>query len=369
MSPRPRRSGPRLWENGYYYIDEVIGFGESARRFRQSLGTKDPKYAHRLWERERARQWSIFYGEDVKAPTTPARFGDLIEPFVAHERDVRKAKTWKTFEQRLGRVRDAWKNPLLAEVSPASVRALEDHLSSLPRARSKATVNHYVGLVKTFFNWAIERGYFAGTNPMRSVKPHVVAQKRRGYTDAELSRILGAAGRISAESKNNASCNAARYAEEIVQLLALTGMRLGEVLELRWQNVQGGVLSISRTETKQQRDKVIPITARVGATIENLRGRDPEYVLPLDRAHKRIEVRELMHRIREMAQIPDFCFHGLRHTAAEIMVSEALGRGAGLRDVMAVLGHSRIETTLRYDHSALARMRLAAQALEDRIKP
>jgi len=96
--------------------------------------------------------------------------------------------------------------------------------------------------------------------------------------------------------------------------------------------------------------------------LASLRKESPkgEFVLPLDRSVSRIEVKRLMHRIRELSKAEDFCFHGLRHTAAEIMVSEALGRGAGLRDVMAVLGHSRIETTLRYDHSAIGRMRLDA---------
>jgi len=56
------------------------------------------------------------------------------------------------------------------------------------------------------------------------------------------------------------------------------------------------------------------------------------------------------------------------HPSAEIMVSEALVRGAGLKDVVPVLSHSRVETTFRYDHSALDRMRNVAQALEDRIK-
>lgn len=50
------------------------------------------------------------------------------------------------------------------------------------------------------------------------------------------------------------------------------------------------------------------------------------------------------------------------------MVSEALSRGAGLQDVIAMLSHSRIGTTLRCDRSAINRTRLAAQTLEDRLK-
>jgi hypothetical protein len=48
--------------------------------------------------------------------------------------------------------------------------------------------------------------------------------------------------------------------------------------------------------------------------------------------------------------------------------SEALGRGDGQDDVMRVLGHSRIETALRYDHSAMARMKKAMEALESKVE-
>jgi len=371
MSPR-RHEGPRLWKNGFYYFDQVVDFPPNETRLRYSLKTRDPKMARILWEKERARQWSIYYGDTVDTPLSPSRLGDLILPFIEHERDVRKAKTWKTFEQRLIHVKEAWGDPLLKDIGPGLVRKLEDYLSALKPPRSKATVNHYVGLIKTFFNWAIESGHFNGQNPMKAVKPYLVEQKRRGYSDAELSKILKAAAKISKDSAKSNCCHAMKYAREIVLILTLTGMRLGEVLGLRWKCVQGDRIVIPRTETKQKREKVIPITGTVAAILAGLRkvktGPGKEYVLPLDRLVARIEVKTLMQKIREISGVKDFCFHGLRHTAAEIMVSEALGRGTGLRDVMTVLGHSRIETTLRYDHSAIDRMRLAAEALEDRVK-
>ena len=46
------------------------------------------------------------------------------------------------------------------------------------------------------------------------------------------------------------------------------------------------------------------------------------------------------------------------------MVTEALGRGASLLDVMDILGHSKIETTLRYVHSNADRMGKAMEVLE-----
>jgi len=50
------------------------------------------------------------------------------------------------------------------------------------------------------------------------------------------------------------------------------------------------------------------------------------------------------------------------------MVSEALGRGVGLADVMKVLGHSQVETTLKYIHPDFERMKKAVEVLAEKAK-
>lgn len=77
--------------------------------------------------------------------------------------------------------------------------------------------------------------------------------------------------------------------------------------------------------------------------------------------------RWIIHRIRKISGISDFDFHSLRHTAATIMVSEALGKGVGLADIMKVLGHSKVDTTLRYLHDDENRMKKAIEVIEERL--
>ena len=76
----------------------------------------------------------------------------------------------------------------------------------------------------------------------------------------------------------------------------------------------------------------------------------------------------LIRKIRKYAGVEDFIFPGLRHTASTIMVSEALGRGVGLADVMKVLGHSQVETTLRYIHPDFERMKKAVEVLAEKAE-
>jgi len=145
-------------------------------------------------------------------------------------------------------------------------------------------------------------------------------------------------------------------------------MRLGQLLNLRWENVQGDQIVIRPTETKQKREQTIPISDSVKKILDGLRDdrRKDGFVLPLVRKGRGRPAwaYDAMRKIRKLSGVADFTFHGLRHTAATIMVSETLGRGVGLADIMRVLGHSRVETTLKYLHGDTDRMRKAVEALE-----
>lgn len=76
----------------------------------------------------------------------------------------------------------------------------------------------------------------------------------------------------------------------------------------------------------------------------------------------------LIRAIRKKTGISDFILHGLRHTVLTIMVSEALGKGVGLADIMKILGHSRMMTTLRYQHTDLERMKKAMRVLGKKMQ-
>lgn len=76
----------------------------------------------------------------------------------------------------------------------------------------------------------------------------------------------------------------------------------------------------------------------------------------------------VVRKIRKYPGVEDFIFHNIRHTASTIMVSEALGKGVGLADVMKILGHSQIETTMKYLHADFGRMKKAMKVLERKAK-
>jgi len=247
---------------------------------------------------------------------------------------------------------------------------LDNYLRGL--GRSNFTINHYFSLLKAMLNYAIRSGKFRGENPINEFKPYIVDQKRREYSPDELERILLAVERIEKEARGHAMIQ--KYAKRIVLLLLYTGMRLGEVLNLRWENIQDDKIVLKRTETKQKKEKIIPLTDGIKEVLDSLcdgrQGRQG-YILPLRRKSGTMKsswANSVIKKIREYSGVQDFIFHNIRHTASTIMVSEALGKGVGLADIQKILGHSSFDTTMKYLHSDFSRMKKAMKTLEKRAK-
>jgi len=113
------------------------------------------------------------------------------------------------------------------------------------------------------------------------------------------------------------------------------GMRIGEVVNLKPEDVdmQRGLIHIR--QSKGGKDRIIPILRGAKHTLRNL----PIGVGPraLQRAVNRISVKALGKRIK---------FHTLRHSCATWM----LDKGKDSRFIQQFLGHSRIQTTQIYTH-------------------
>lgn len=336
--------------------------GPERRRIRFSLHTKDPGRAQFLFEQEWKRLWAEYYG--LKSPRLQGqlRLADIIPEFITYERQVKKAKCWRIFDQRLWVINDILGNPPIIDINHKELIRLDQALK-LERKVKPYTINHYYGLLKTLFNYAIDQGKHPGPNPIKKFKAYPVDRRRRSFTDDEIFKIIKAAEIIEKEARLDTDIT--RYAKRIVIMLLLTGMRAGEVLNLKWQNIRNEKIILQRTETKQKREKIIPITSGLQKILDSVPKRKPEdRIFPFSQDGLRKYTKWIIHRIRKISGISDFDFHSLRHTAATIMVSESLGKGVGLADIMKILGHSRMETTLRYLHDDENRMKKAVEIIE-----
>jgi len=127
-----------------------------------------------------------------------------------------------------------------------------------------------------------------------------------------------------------------------------TGARQGELLRLKWQDVdlERGVAIIH--ETKNRSRKALPIT---GLAYDLLRGHskvrriDSDYVFSDSRGNPSYP-RKAWEMAVSVAELEDFRFHDLRHSAASYLAMS----GATLAEIAEVLGHKTLAMVKRYSH-------------------
>ena len=195
-----------------------------------------------------------------------------------------------------------------------------------------------------------------GSNPCRHV-PKYREEKRERYLDRdELQRL----GEVLSEAERDGSESV--HVVAAFRLLILTGCRLKEIQTLQWRFITEAGMELPDTKTGARR---IPLPAAARAVLSALpRTEGNPYVIEgkLSGSH----ITDLQHpwrRIRARAGLTDVRLHDLRHTYA----SNAVSSGMPIQMVGRLLGHSQIQTTMRYAHLADDPVRRAAEENADRL--
>jgi integrase len=121
-----------------------------------------------------------------------------------------------------------------------------------------------------------------------------------------------------------------------------TGLRKGNLLGIRWHQVDLHGRTITIPRSKGHKPLVIRIAAPLLAALSTL----PSNRQPEARVFDIRNIRRLWVAAKASANIQNLRFHDLRHTFA----THALMNGASLAELQRALGHSDIKTTMRYAH-------------------
>ena len=134
---------------------------------------------------------------------------------------------------------------------------------------------------------------------------------------------------------------------DIVSVALNAGMRRGEILKLKWDDVDlRNVLFMAR-DTKNGASRAVPINGAVREVLAGVvRRLDSQYVFCNPKGQPLKEIRHAFSSACRKAGIKDFRFHDLRHTAASFM---AMG-GVSLLAIGTILGHKTPSMTKRYSH-------------------
>jgi len=131
------------------------------------------------------------------------------------------------------------------------------------------------------------------------------------------------------------------------RLLILTGCRLGEIQTLKWAYVTLRHVELPDTKTGARR---IPLPQAARDVLDALprHSENPYVIAGKLEGRFATDFQHPWRRIRERAGLPEVRIHDLRHTYASMAVSG----GMPIQMVGRLLGHSQLQTTMRYAHLA-----------------
>ena len=245
------------------------------------------------------------------------------------------------------------RRPALA-LGHREVTAFHHSLSAKP-----VMANHVVDTLSRIWNAAEDRGDVPeASNPCRLVAKNRERKRERFLTDEEFRRL----GRVLDEAETCKGVSV--HAVAAIRLLLLTGCRKGEILNLRWSEVdlEAGELRLPDTKTGPRTISLSPEAASVLRRIPRLA--DNPFVIPGKIRGKAMRnLNDPWDIVCERAGLTDMRLHDCRHSYA----SRALALGESLPMIGKLLGHTQVETTARYAHLAEDSVKESAARVADSI--
>ncbi len=276
-------------------------FGEAKRHTFNELADK---YAPHAKDRPSLEYWRGVFGSDRLDMVTPAR--------IAEERD--KLKAGETNRR--------------------------DAVTGEAKKRSGSTVNRYLAALSVALSYGVKELQWLERNPMERVtKPAENKGRVRFLSDDERVRLLDA-------------CRPHSDLYLAVVLSLTTGARQGEIMGLRFGQIDFARQVISLHDTKNGDSRALPL---VGEAFTLLQARakvrsltDDRIFPPTARAQKAkaLDLRQPWEKALKEAEITGFHWHDLRHTAASYLAMS----GVSLVEIAKVLGHRTLQMVARYSH-------------------
>jgi integrase len=335
------RDGIFMRKGSYY-----ISFTDAKGRRRQRKVD-----AHTLTQARNLRNAELAKVEKANTmgyvPPTKDTFNQFSPRYLLHQ----KARlTPRAYERSRGIVEKHLK-PFFGTMQLASIRRgdVQRYITDRAGEVEAASVTKELNTLKHLLGLAVELE-LVPVNVARGIGakalPRVPAGRLRYLQPTELRAVL---------------TECPEWLRPIAALLAFTGMRRGEVLGLRWLDIDRKGERILLPQTKNNDARVVWLNAMACQVLDSLRAGAPtERVFPTSDSVTPENVSLAFLRACRRTGIADFRLHDLRHTAASWLRMS----GADLQDVAELLGHRDLRMTKRYSHLSAAHLSTAVKRLD-----
>lgn len=241
-----------------------------------------------------------------------------------------------------------------AKLLSRPVRANPDDEAAEAKTMAPATANKYMASLRHCFNIGRRMFSIKIENPCRDIPKLGEPRGRvRFLSDDERDALLR-------------ECRAHSPLLYTVVVVALsTGARRGELLNLRWPDIdmKRGMMTFQETKNGERRTvPIVGVAHKLLTKHRKVRRIDTDLVFPGDTG-KPIEVAKMFREACERAGIKDFRFHDLRHTAASYIAMN----GGTLAEIAEVLGHKTLQMVRRYTHLTEGHTRGVLERMNNKV--
>jgi integrase len=207
--------------------------------------------------------------------------------------------------------------------------------------RSGSTVNRYLATLSHALSFAVKERRLIDRNPVSDITRKKEPRGRtRFLSDDERTALLEA-------------CEKSDWAplHPLVLLAITTGARRGELLSLRWADVDMKASRALVRESKNDEQRTLPLAGKALEALRKLKlngSARSEWVFPNPSGHPGPfeNIDGYWYAALEAAGISNFHFHDLRHTTASMLAAQ----GCSLLEIADVLGHKTLAMVKRYSH-------------------
>jgi integrase len=274
---------------------------------------------------------------DVKRETR-VTFNELADKYVENYGTQKCFKGFKDYMIR--ELREEFGDRKLSQIGYMDLEVWRNRRRATPtisgKPRADGSVNNELAVFGHMMSKAVEWELLE-KNPFKKGKNLLLKldnQRKRFLSEPEIEALLK---------------ECPRHLKPIVETALLTGMRMGELLGLKWEQIKNGKIYLEGGMVKSGKGRQIPVNERLDMVFKEVRranGLKSEYVFCDSQSRRFYEVRSSFSGACRRAGIEDCRFHTLRHTFASHLVM----RGASLKVVQELLGHASITMTMRYAH-------------------
>jgi integrase len=254
---------------------------------------------------------------------------DLLDRY---KKEISSAKRGAEVEKyRIDTIMKSSLGPLkLSYLKPVHVAHYRDdrlrQISSASVKRELQILSHAISVAMR--DW----GHNLPSNPCQQIRMPADGKGRdRRLVDDECDRLL-----LACKASENL------YLAPLVELAIETGMRRGELLSMKWENVHLDQSFVHLPITKNGDSRDVPLSSRAKDILRGLPRRIDGVVFPIHFE----ALKGLWKRALKRAEIDDLNFHDLRHEAT----SRFFEKGLNVMEVAAITGHKDLRMLQRYTH-------------------